>query len=454
VDRAELGLGKVARVGIYKGFVFGSMAAEGPSLEEHLGAAKGAIDALCLNSPEGEVEITAGFLKHKVKANWKFLVENETDGYHPSFVHASIFEVAQSGIGSLYSAESDRGVARLRQGPHRKRPAARVPQARRAAVWFGTTPDKLPDYVQRMNAAYGETEARRIMIDGTPHIMIFPNLFIAEIQIFVIQPLAVNETVQHVTALQFKGAPDLNRRMRQQTMGSVGPAGFLLADDAEMYERTQLGVQASNPEWLYLGRGKHRERRDENGYLIGDATDETPTRGIWRHYRADGGRVMAMTAATARCSTRSRSSSTAKRACRTNTPTTPGRRCGPTTVSTGCRPTATASTPSRRCPSSTTTARGSPAHPPVPHRQALQPDAASRLRRLVSNVEILPHDGSDRSGRLQCDGLRVACPRATRSGPRATNTPAPGDGDELRLARKKVCWSTTRRRLYSLAFLI
>jgi hypothetical protein len=89
-----------------------------------------------------------------------------------------------------------------------------------------------------------------------------------------------------VTALQFKGAPDLNRRMRQQTMGSVGPAGFLLADDAEMYERTQLGVQASNPEWIFLGRGKHRERADENGYLIGDATDETPTRGMWRHYRS------------------------------------------------------------------------------------------------------------------------------------------------------------------------
>src|SRR3990167_7781124 len=81
------------------------MAAEVPSLEEHLGAAMKSIDALCETSPEGEVEITAGFLKHKAKANWKFLVENETDGYHPSFVHASIFEVAQSGIGSLYSAE-------------------------------------------------------------------------------------------------------------------------------------------------------------------------------------------------------------------------------------------------------------------------------------------------------------------------------------------------------------
>lgn len=285
-DRSKLGLGKVARVASHKGFVFGSFAEEGESLLEHLGAAAGAIDALCQNSPEGEVEVTAGYLKHKVKANWKFLVENETDGYHPSFVHASIFEVAQSGIGTLYDSDST-AVSRDFGKGHTENDLR--PEFRKRGVplsWFGTTPEKLPAYVAQMETAYGKDKAREIMIDGTPHIMIFPNLFIAEIQLFVLQPLSVDHTVQHVTAIQFKGAPDINRRLRQQTMGSVGPAGFLLADDAAMYERTQLGVQASNPEWLYLGRGRHRERLDEKGYRIGDATDETPSRGIWRHYKS------------------------------------------------------------------------------------------------------------------------------------------------------------------------
>jgi phenylpropionate dioxygenase-like ring-hydroxylating dioxygenase large terminal subunit len=285
-DRSKLGLGKVARVASHRGFVFGSFAQEGESLLEHLGAAAGAIDALCLNSPEGEVEVTAGYLKHKVKANWKFLVENETDGYHPSFVHASIFEVAQSGIGTLYDSDST-AVSRDFGKGHTENDLR--PEFRKRGVpmgWFGTTADKLPAYVSQMEAAYGKDKAREIMIDGTPHIMIFPNLFIAEIQLFVLQPLAVDHTVQHVTAIQFKGAPDINRRLRQQTMGSVGPAGFLLADDAAMYERTQLGVQSSNPEWLYLGRGRHRERIDENGYRISDNTDETPSRGIWRHYKS------------------------------------------------------------------------------------------------------------------------------------------------------------------------
>ncbi|MDI3258147.1 MAG: aromatic ring-hydroxylating dioxygenase subunit alpha [Sinobacteraceae bacterium] len=286
VDKTKLGLGKVPRVAQYRGFVFGSFAAEGPSLEEHLGAAAQAIDRLCETSPAGEVEITAGFLQHRVKSNWKFLVENETDGYHPQFVHASIFSVAKSGIGELYGPHST-AVARDLGNGHTENDLR--PEFRRIGVpmnWFGTTADRLPDYVARMNAAYGEDRARQIMIDGTPHVMIFPNLFIAEIQIFVIQPLSHDETVQHVTALQFKDAPDLNRRLRQQAMGSVGPAGFLLADDAEMYERTQRGVTLARlPQWNYLGRGACRERRDADGFLIGDVTDEVTSRGIWRHYR-------------------------------------------------------------------------------------------------------------------------------------------------------------------------
>lgn len=286
VDRSQLGLGKVARVGIYQGFVFGSMAADGPTLEEHLGGACEALDRLAHISPEGEVELTAGFLMHKTKANWKFLVENETDGYHPQFVHASIFDVAKSGIGDLYSSDSTAVSRDLGDGHTENDLRPEFRRLDKPMGWFGTSAERLPDYVAKMESAYGKERSREIMIDGTPHMMIFPNLFIAEIQIFVIQPVTVNETIQHVTALQFKGAPDLNRRMRQQTMGSVGPAGFLLADDSEMYERTQRGVQSRNPEWNYLGRGLHRERRDADGYLIGDATDEVPSRGIWRHYRS------------------------------------------------------------------------------------------------------------------------------------------------------------------------
>ena len=285
-DKSKLGLAKVARVESYRGFVFGCMSEEGVSLKDYLGGAAETLDRLCETSPEGEIEVTSGFLKHQTRSNWKFLVENETDGYHPAFVHASIFNVSDSGIGSLYGAKST-ALTRDYGNGHTEvdlRPEFR--KADKPLQWFGTSAERLPDYVAKMNNAYGEEKAREILIDGTPHVMIYPNLFIAEIQLFVIQPIAVNETIQHVTALQFKGAPDLNRRMRQQTMGSVGPAGFLLADDSEMYERTQRGVESRDPEWLFLGRGEQRETRDEDGFRVSHATDETPSRGIWRHYKS------------------------------------------------------------------------------------------------------------------------------------------------------------------------
>jgi phenylpropionate dioxygenase-like ring-hydroxylating dioxygenase large terminal subunit len=283
--KSELGLGRVARVASYRGFVFGSFASEGPTLKEHLGDGAEAFDRLCGLAPSGEVELTCDWLHHRVKANWKMLMENETDGYHPQFVHASIFSVAKSGIGDLYG-DTSTAVCRDLGNGHTENDLR--PEFRRIGQpmgWFGTSVDKVPAYVEAMNRTHGEAKAQEMMIDGSPHVMLFPNLFIAEIQLFVLQPLAVDETVQHVTAVQFKGGADLNRRMLQQTIGSVGPAGFLLADDSEMYERNQRGVQSRNPEWLQLKRGIHRERLDEHGHTIADATDELPQRAMWRHYK-------------------------------------------------------------------------------------------------------------------------------------------------------------------------
>lgn len=279
------GLASVARVAEYRGFVFGSLAPEGPSLEEHLGDAAGELDRLCRLSPEGEAQVTAGFLRHRTRANWKFLVENETDGYHPVFVHDSIFTVAGSRIGDLYKDSSDAVTRDLGNGHSENdlRPEFRKMGA--PLAWFGASEDKLADYVQRMREVYGTEEADRFMTEGSPHVMIFPNLFIAEVSMFVIQPLAVDLTVQHATAIQLKGTPDLNRRLLNQSVGSVGPAGMLLADDTEMYERNQRGVQMRDPAWVEVRRGLHREERDEHGHRVGTATDEVGMRGFWAHYQ-------------------------------------------------------------------------------------------------------------------------------------------------------------------------
>ena len=284
--KADLGLAAVARVDDVHGFVFGSFAPDGPTLREHLGPAVDAFERLVRLSPTGTVALTAGWLRHRVRANWKMLVENETDGYHPQFVHSSIFGVADSGIGALYGERSTAVSRDLGNGHTEDDLRPELRRLDEPLGWFGTSPEKVPDYVARMHAAHGDAAARQILVDGSPHVMVFPNLFLAEIQLFVIQPVAVDETIQHVTALQFPGCDDLNRRMLQQTIGSVGPAGFLLADDSDMYERNQRGVQALAPEWLVIERGRHRERLDDDGLTIADVTDELPQRAIWRHYRS------------------------------------------------------------------------------------------------------------------------------------------------------------------------
>ncbi len=280
----DLPLGRVPRVDSYQGFVFGSFASDGPSLLEHLGAAAAEIDRLVRLSPEGRVELTAGWLQHHTRANWKLLVENETDGYHPQFVHGSIFSVTGSPIAALYS-DSSTAVTRALGNGHSENDLR--PEFRKFGEpmrWFGTTESRVPEYVAAMRARHGP-DAERILIEGAPHVMIFPNLFIAEIQVFNIQPVAVDECIQYSTAVQLAGAPELNMRMVSQCMGSVGPAGMLLADDTEMYERNQRGMAALRPQWLDISRGLNRERVDENGFTIGCATDETAMRGFWSHYR-------------------------------------------------------------------------------------------------------------------------------------------------------------------------
>jgi len=283
-NKLDLGMGKVPRVASYQGFVFGSFAAEGPSLIEHLGAAAGEIDRLVGLSPEGKVELSAGWLQHKTKANWKLLAENETDGYHPQFVHGSIFGVTGSPIGALYSDSSTAVTRNLGNGHSENDLRPEFRKFDEPMRWFGTTAERVPDYVAAMRQKHGE-EAERLMVEGAPHVMIFPNLFIAEIQVFNIQPVAVGECVQYATAVQLAGAPELNKRMVSQSIGSVGPAGMLLADDTEMYERNQRGVETLTPEWLDVRRGLHREQVDENGFTIGTATDETGMRGFWAHYK-------------------------------------------------------------------------------------------------------------------------------------------------------------------------
>lgn len=288
---ARNGLAKVPRLGEYRGFVFASLALEGPSLDEHLGRSKSFIDRMVELSPEGEIELTAGWVRHKFDANWKMLYENDTDGYHPEFTHASFLRAIETQIAD-YVGKKDTSVDPVNRdwgdGHTELDFGTGYRHSGNPFEWFGRAgPDKFPNYVKTMNDRYGEEEALLKLIDGPPHSIIFPNLFLAELSVVIFEPVSAEKSVQWHCPVFFKGAPEVNRRLIRQAEGALGPGGFLLADDQIVAERNQQGLHARNPEWLDLSRGMGTEMPDPEyqGVVVGEMVSELTNRAFWRQYK-------------------------------------------------------------------------------------------------------------------------------------------------------------------------
>ena len=154
----------------------------------------------------------------------------------------------------------------------------------RQLAWLGVEREQVADYCSAMIARHGKERAEELLWQGPPHALIFPNLFLGEMNLAIIDPLAPDLTVHHHTPLLLAGvAPEFNRRVLRQSEAAMGPAGFLLPDDATAAERMQIAFGHSGG-WMDLSRGMERERVDERGDRIGHVSDEVTTRGFWRHW--------------------------------------------------------------------------------------------------------------------------------------------------------------------------
>jgi phenylpropionate dioxygenase-like ring-hydroxylating dioxygenase large terminal subunit len=289
-DKSELCMAKVPRVESYRGFLFGSLSPTGISIDEHLGNGKLLIDRLCDLAPDGEIEIKAGSLKHRMKCNWKMLMENDTDAYHPQFVHGGLFKARTGGRPTPppTAAQRSRGGVKVRDwgSGHAELDPRPMRGTGRLFGWLpGNAEKDSANFVARLEAKLGKEAAHAALVDGPPHATIFPNLFLGQCNIIVVQPLGVADTIQYTTPLSLKGAPEMDRHILTHTAGGLGPAGLLFADDDEIGERNQLGLVAREPQWLYIGRGLEREEVDSDGSIVSDGSDETSTRSFWKQYR-------------------------------------------------------------------------------------------------------------------------------------------------------------------------
>jgi phenylpropionate dioxygenase-like ring-hydroxylating dioxygenase large terminal subunit len=285
--REDFGLVPLPRLDTYRGLIFASVSADGMSLDAHLGGAKEFIDLFMDLSPQGRVSLRAGNQKVRYAGNWKFMPENSMEGdYHGPFIHKVAFDLHSKKTGfdvsSLYENEIP-DVIRSLPGGHM------VEDYRGATI----APPKRPpsaarlEYAAAMKRAYGEEKAARLLGTMAPLIYIFPNLMYLMTHIRVVQPVSVDETFVYYQPMMLDGAPDeINEERLRMHEFMFGAAGFISPDDIEIMERIQSAVNAGGNEWLFIGRGEHRDAMLPDGGSTGFTMDENHIRGFWKHYSA------------------------------------------------------------------------------------------------------------------------------------------------------------------------
>ena len=279
-ERRIGGLVKVPRVSIYRGMIFGCFADEVEPLEQYFGPLTRYIDHWFNHSPTGRVRLSTPY-KAIYQGNWKYQVENSTDGWHARYVHESALNIMDR-YGERPRSLGWQGNTKgfLRGHGLLENERNDIPPEVEAAF---------SDHLAILKDHYGGEKAEEIY--RRRHIAISPNLHLMEYKFRVIQPVAVDRTIVYEYPVQLEDIPDyINRaiftRVSKDISISSGSlvAGMVNSDDVEIFARVQSGLKASKLEWLYLSRGLHREVQDDSGVAVGERTDEVPQRALYREW--------------------------------------------------------------------------------------------------------------------------------------------------------------------------
>lgn len=301
--RQELSLRVAPRVDSYRGFIFASLAAEGPTLADFLGYMKTALDDLVDRAPDGEIEVAGGSYRHLTPSNWKLQVENLNDLSHAGATHRSAIEApdfvtkpmpqpsfgphkapAHRVNGAPLSVMDELGV---RAFPNGHSFIGGLPRPPRAGPVFDA-------YKARLEKRVGAAEVERILAVDRHINIIYPNLLTQGLmgQIKVLTPLAVDKTETNVFLFRLKGAPEEMFHFQVRSIGnSNSVANFTLPDDLAMYRRCQEAMTASPDGWCDFSRGDGDEVRDNSGGLRSRGLSEMSMRnayGAWRSYMERG----------------------------------------------------------------------------------------------------------------------------------------------------------------------
>jgi phenylpropionate dioxygenase-like ring-hydroxylating dioxygenase large terminal subunit len=295
-DPKELpGLAAVPRVESYRGFVFASHAASGPSLIDFLGGLKSAFDNLVDRAPAGSVTRFGGALRLEYRGNWKMFMENAVDLLHPGFVHRSSVEAARAHPESLSAeAVTQQGAQMFLANGMRAQQWEEVPLHAFPGghVYMGgfyrqglIAPQREDPVYERYRKAlierHGEEKSAAVLDVDRFNNLVWPTLSLNARfgAMRIVRPLAVDHTVVDVVCFRLDGAPD---EMHELTLHFVNlaasPASLVASDDLEIFERCQRGLASRANEWIDLRRGVLAEQRQADGSIVASGTSEMPVR--------------------------------------------------------------------------------------------------------------------------------------------------------------------------------
>lgn len=292
--KQELGLDVVSRVDSYRGFIFVSLAKQGPTLKDYLGRVVcEAFDNFVDRSPEGEIELVEGKLVQTFRANWKLQLENSIDLVHPPVLHYNAVKVSEAFMrdreagqpvppaieifrsnGLPFQQWDEVGLFALdhghcyMQGFFPKSEEEPLDEDER----FGSD-DQLRfgsqgQYKAALVARHGRDKTEQILSFHRHNTIIYPNLFINPRiqQVRVLHPVAVDRTEQHCHVFRLKGAPEEALHVAVEFLtASNSPSSIATTDDHEVFERIQQGLVYTDREWLDLSRGLGSETRTSDG---------------------------------------------------------------------------------------------------------------------------------------------------------------------------------------------
>ena len=291
---------RAPRVESYRGFVFASLAADGPNLTDYLGHMTTSFDDMVDRAPGGELEVAGGVFKHAYDGNWKLYLENLCDAAHPLFVHKSSIDAA---FGQDDDAHTD-GAGTIGVRQMRQNAAPYKFWLEEVGIWtypnghsfLGDYHDDeklvaakrdpaFAEYLDLLEAAKGKAETQRIMEVTRWNSNVYPNIsFMSQFRQFrVVHPVSVDRTEVYNYSFRMKGAPD---KMFEDTVAfsniTNGTGSLVLTDDLETYGRIGVGVNSGGAEWIEVGRGYDSDVPDEHGGIKGrDSTSEVYIRNMY-----------------------------------------------------------------------------------------------------------------------------------------------------------------------------